>query len=187
MTASPAVLIATANRQWDTDLRDCLGDAGYEVLLPVRSAADAFEKAERHRPSIVYISKELDGDIDGISAAGFLSRISSAPVVFFADNPCPGVEARMASASPFGYISMPCHPVEIRTVTRLTLHLSRRFSSDDAMVPICASCKSIRTLDDTWLSLERYFEEQRRVQFTHAICPDCAGRLYPEFVHHFSG
>lgn len=48
-------------------------------------------------------------------------------------------------------------------------------------LPICAACKKIR--DDTgyWQQIEIYIRDHSEAQFSHAICPDCTKKLYPEF------
>ena len=48
----------------------------------------------------------------------------------------------------------------------------------EGMLPICASCKKIRTPDDQWHIIEKYIKERTDATFTHSICPDCAQRLY---------
>jgi CheY-like chemotaxis protein len=48
------------------------------------------------------------------------------------------------------------------------------------LLPICASCKSIRDDKGYWQQLEKYMGEHSAVQFSHGICPDCAHKLYPE-------
>ncbi|MBU1274066.1 MAG: cyclic nucleotide-binding domain-containing protein [Proteobacteria bacterium] len=50
------------------------------------------------------------------------------------------------------------------------------------LVPICASCKSIRQPDGSWVAVERYVQEHSEADFTHGICPDCIKRLYPELA-----
>jgi PAS domain S-box-containing protein len=45
-------------------------------------------------------------------------------------------------------------------------------------LPICASCKKIRDDSGYWNQLESYLREHADVEFSHGICPDCAGRLY---------
>jgi DNA-binding NtrC family response regulator len=47
------------------------------------------------------------------------------------------------------------------------------------LLPICASCKSIRDDQGYWQQLERYLDNHAEVQFTHGICPSCAQKLYP--------
>lgn len=50
------------------------------------------------------------------------------------------------------------------------------------LLPICASCKSIRDDDGHWGSVEAYVAERSEVEFTHSLCPACRDRLYPEFA-----
>jgi len=49
------------------------------------------------------------------------------------------------------------------------------------LLPICASCKRIR--DDTgyWNQIEAYVREHTDAEFSHALCPDCAVKLYPKY------
>jgi PAS domain S-box-containing protein len=49
-------------------------------------------------------------------------------------------------------------------------------------IPICASCKQIRDDKGYWSQVEKYISEHSKAQFSHSICPDCATKLYPEFV-----
>ena len=46
------------------------------------------------------------------------------------------------------------------------------------VVPICASCKSIRVEKSNWVQIETYFKD---IVFSHGICPTCCDKLYPEF------
>jgi len=50
------------------------------------------------------------------------------------------------------------------------------------ILPICASCKSIRDDQGYWKALEEYVQTHTAAQFSHGICPECAERLYPELV-----
>jgi PAS domain S-box-containing protein len=42
------------------------------------------------------------------------------------------------------------------------------------ILPICASCKRIRTEDGEWDAVESYVRERTNAEFSHGICPDCA-------------
>lgn len=46
------------------------------------------------------------------------------------------------------------------------------------LLPICASCKAIRSDADEWEELESYLAKRTSAEFSHGICPDCASRLY---------
>jgi DNA-binding response OmpR family regulator len=49
------------------------------------------------------------------------------------------------------------------------------------IVPICASCKKIRDDEGYWQQVEVYVRDHTEAEFSHAICPDCVKKLYPEF------
>jgi len=52
------------------------------------------------------------------------------------------------------------------------------------LLPICASCKSIRDDKGYWTRLEAYLSAHSKAEFSHGICPDCAKKLYPEYCAH---
>lgn len=49
------------------------------------------------------------------------------------------------------------------------------------LLPICSHCKKIR--DDTgyWHTVETYVRQHSDADFSHGICPQCLGKLYPEY------
>ena len=49
------------------------------------------------------------------------------------------------------------------------------------IVPICANCKNVRDDQGYWNRVETYLNEHTEADFTHAVCPDCMKRLYPQF------
>ncbi|MNI38188.1 hypothetical protein D3C73_923190 [compost metagenome] len=55
-----------------------------------------------------------------------------------------------------------------------------------SLVPICASCKSIRDNKEEWITVERFLQQQLSLQFTHDICPDCIRQLYPKYAGAFN-
>jgi FixJ family two-component response regulator len=48
------------------------------------------------------------------------------------------------------------------------------------LLPICASCKKIRDDGGYWNQIESYISKHSEAEFSHGLCPECAGRLYPE-------
>lgn len=50
------------------------------------------------------------------------------------------------------------------------------------LLPICASCKKIRDDKGYWQQIEGYIRDHSEAEFSHGICPECAKKLYPEFV-----
>jgi two-component system CheB/CheR fusion protein len=47
------------------------------------------------------------------------------------------------------------------------------------MLPICANCKKIRNDKGYWEQIEAYISDHSEAEFSHGICPECAGTLYP--------
>lgn len=50
------------------------------------------------------------------------------------------------------------------------------------LLPICASCKKIRDDKGYWNQIESFISEHSKAEFSHAICPECAAKLYPDYV-----
>lgn len=50
-------------------------------------------------------------------------------------------------------------------------------------LPICAGCKKIRTDTNSWVEIETYIRDHTEVEFSHSICPECAKKLYSDFVN----
>ena len=49
-------------------------------------------------------------------------------------------------------------------------------------LPICSSCKKIRDDQGYWNQIEEYIRDHSEAEFSHGICPECAKKLYPDFV-----
>jgi PAS domain-containing protein len=50
------------------------------------------------------------------------------------------------------------------------------------LLPICASCKKIRDDKGYWQQIEAYIRDHSEAEFSHGLCPECAKKLYPDFV-----
>ena len=54
------------------------------------------------------------------------------------------------------------------------------------MLPICPDCRRVRVGEgnDKWQSVEKYLAETPDLHISHALCPDCSARHFPEFQPH---
>ena len=72
---------------------------------------------------------------------------------------------------------------EIIAVSVQEIDVKPLLSND--LLPICANCKNIREEEGPnkgkWVSIEKYIKDRYGLDFSHGICPECAGKLYPEF------
>ncbi len=57
------------------------------------------------------------------------------------------------------------------------LVIVRDLRSLSGLLPICASCKSIRDDQGYWNQLEHYVESHSEAQFTHGLCEPCVDKL----------
>jgi sigma-B regulation protein RsbU (phosphoserine phosphatase) len=48
------------------------------------------------------------------------------------------------------------------------------------MLPICASCKSIRDDAGYWQKVEAYLSQHADVKFTHSLCPTCSEKYFAD-------
>jgi GAF domain-containing protein len=69
--------------------------------------------------------------------------------------------------------------LETRRVLDELASVSRELKVLEGLLPICASCKGIRTEQGEWQKIELYVKENSEASFTHGICPDCREKLYP--------
>lgn len=66
-------------------------------------------------------------------------------------------------------------------ILRVTAGVLQKMKYLEGMPPVCASCKKIRDDSGAWRQIEEYVRERSDADFSHGICPECAGKLYPEF------
>ena len=50
------------------------------------------------------------------------------------------------------------------------------------LLPICSFCKKVRDDQGYWEQIDAYLRRHSGAQFSHAICPDCLKKNYPEFA-----
>ncbi len=51
-----------------------------------------------------------------------------------------------------------------------------RVKTLSGLLPVCASCKKIRTEGGSWQPMEHYTAEHSEASFSHGLCPDCLRR-----------
>lgn len=70
---------------------------------------------------------------------------------------------------------------EVELNSELTRALSE-VKTLSGMLPICAACKKIRNDKGYWEQIEVYVRDRSEAEFSHGICPECAQKLYPQFM-----
>lgn len=68
-------------------------------------------------------------------------------------------------------------------VSELVTHLARaenKIRRLGGLLPICSHCKKIRDDSGYWNELEKYISDHSDAEFSHAICPACLVKYYPD-------
>jgi len=73
---------------------------------------------------------------------------------------------------------------ELRSRNADLIQALGRVKQLSGLLPICASCKKIRDDRGYWNQLEQYISDHSDVGFSHGICPDCVGTMFPDFSGH---
>lgn len=75
---------------------------------------------------------------------------------------------------------------EARDRERLAQHraedATQQLQALHGIIPICASCKHVRTDAGEWQQIERYVRDHSDAEFSHGVCPSCAHRLYGDVL-----
>lgn len=107
------------------DLAQQLTDMGYAVVGTADNAAEALRLATAGHPDLVLMDIVIKGPVDGIGAAEELQRRLQIPVVFLTAYSDSGTVERAAHAAPYGYLTKPYQPRELRAVIEVALYKSR--------------------------------------------------------------
>ncbi len=107
MSGKPRILVVEDGVLAAEDLRAMIEKLGFEALPAASSAAEALERAARSLPDLVLMDIRLEGQEDGISAAGRLRKQMQIPVIYITAHADPQTLARAVETSPLGYLTKP--------------------------------------------------------------------------------
>ncbi|MCA1957169.1 MAG: response regulator [Nitrospira sp.] len=163
--------------------------------------------AEQDRSPIALILMDiLMPNLNGIDACRLIKQrdhLRDIPIIMVTAKNDPNDLSEAFSAGAMDYISKPVNSIELLARVKSALTLKRemdcrkereaelRRSNEElqralkevkvlrGLIPICASCKNIRTDDGLWTRIEEYLSEHSEVQFSHGLCQPCIKKLYP--------
>lgn len=95
---------------------------GYNVCASASSGEEAIEKAQETNPDLILMDIMLEGEIDGIEAAGTLYHSMEIPVIYLTANIDDSLLERAKHTMPFGYLIKPISQNQLHTNIQLALH-----------------------------------------------------------------
>ncbi|GAB6036289.1 response regulator [Fundidesulfovibrio butyratiphilus] len=113
------------------DICNRLGHLGYELAGRCASGEEAVDLARSLHPDLVLMDIMLEGEMDGVEAAGRIRDLCSTPVVYLTAYADGDTLKRAKVTSPFGYIIKPFENRELQTTIEMALY---KFETDARLV-----------------------------------------------------
>jgi two-component system, response regulator PdtaR len=195
--AGSKILIVEDEKITAMDLERSLTKMGYEVCGTASYGIEAVKQAETLQPDVILMDVSLQGDMDGVTAAGQINVRLDIPVIYLTAHADNGTLDRAKISEPYGYLLKPFRERELNIAVEIALYKHKmekerkiltaklqealaRIKTLSGILPICVSCKKIRDDKGYWQQVEAYIGDHSNAQFSHGICPECAQSLYPE-------
>ena len=175
-------------------------DAGCLVVGRAIDGYQAVEMTTELRPDVILMDIKMP-NLDGIEAAKIIQNRCPTPVVILTAYDTPEM---LEEASAAGVGAFLAKPPKVRELSQAIVIARGRFSDllslrrandllqrrtkelEEAfakiktlrgLIPICASCKKIRSDTGYWQQLEEYITEHSEADFTHGLCPECLKQM----------
>jgi PAS domain S-box-containing protein len=135
------------------DIQYRLKDVGYDAPAIAASGEGAIKKAEEIKPDLVLMDIVLNGDMDGIEAAGQIRDRFDIPVVYLTAYMDEERLEKTKVTEPYGYLIKPFEDKELRPVIEMALQrhkleIALRNAEEDWR-------NSFNSLDDVMLIIDR--------------------------------
>lgn len=112
--ATQRILIVDAESVIARELEAMLRGFGYEVAAIASTGHEAIALTAQTEPDLVLMDIVLNGDMDGIEAAGEIRRRWPIPIIFMTADTAEATVRRLNVAQPFGYVAKPFTERELR-------------------------------------------------------------------------
>lgn len=199
VSPSPRVLIAADDSATIRFLESSIDSWGYKTMV-VFNDRELLHRMERElRPTLVI----LDGAMQGVNSLALCRRIRLSPgktrtyiILLAADgseeqafpDPARGPDDLLArpltGTELYVHLRTGMRVMDLETeVSQLTTDLARAANKIErlgGLLPICSHCKKIRDDSGYWNELEKYISDHSDAEFSHAICPSCLAKYYPD-------
>jgi DNA-binding NarL/FixJ family response regulator len=129
---------------------------GYEVTGIASTGKEALRLVQSTRPDLILMDVQLHGSLDGIATATEAQKISKIPVVFVTAFGHEETRRRAKAARPYGFLTKPYRPEDLRAVVSAALAESR----------VQRSKQTILIAEDDFLIREGYLQPLLEAVFT---------------------
>jgi DNA-binding LytR/AlgR family response regulator len=103
------------------DLEDRLTEMGYEVAYQCGSGEEALQFLQTNPADLVLMDIQLEGRLDGIEAAGMMSKKQSIPVIFLTSNADDQTFSRAKTTNPAAFLTKPFRGKDLKHAIELAI------------------------------------------------------------------
>ena len=197
------VLIAEDDFLVGEMIQGVVEDAGCFVVGRAMDGRQAVEMTAELRPEVILMDIKMPY-LDGIEAAEKIQDRCPTPIVILTAFDTPEMLEEAGAAGAGAFLAKPPKVRELNQaiviararfgdllrLRRTNDMLQRRTAELEealakiktlhGLIPICASCKKIRSDKGYWQQLEEYLAEHSEADFTHGFCPECLEKMEME-------
>jgi putative nucleotidyltransferase with HDIG domain/PAS domain S-box-containing protein len=113
------------------DIQNRLRHMGYEVVSVCSTGEDAVDRAGKLKPDLILMDIMLEGEMDGIEAAGIINDNYGIPVVYLTAYADQQTLDRAKITNPFGYVIKPFEDRELQTTIEMAVY---KFETDRELI-----------------------------------------------------
>ncbi len=157
------------------DIRNRLKSLGYDVIGIVSSGEEAVKVVDALRPDLILMDIMLDGEMDGIEAAGAIKERHNIAVIYLTAYADAQTLQRAKITEPFGYIIKPFEDRELGTTIEMALY---KFHMESKLIA------SERWLSTTLRSIGEgvvTIDENRKIRFMNPVAETLLGVVPGEY------
>lgn len=103
------------------DMEMQLTSFGYDVTGIACSGEEAIQLSQRTQPELILMDIQLHGSKDGFATAAEILHFRDLPIVFVTAFGYKEVQRRAEAASPYGFLTKPYRPEDLKTVVSSAL------------------------------------------------------------------
>lgn len=180
------VLIIDDNKENLKVVGNLLSKNNYKLAL-ANNGKDALKYLEKKKPDLILLDIMMP-QIDGYTICSQIkadNRYQKIPIIFLTAKTEPEDIVKGFETGAIDYITKPFNSKELLARVKTHVNLKKaneRIKKLEGIIPVCANCKKIRDENDEWISLEHYLDNHSEAELSHSLCPECAKKLYPQFV-----
>ena len=176
------ILVVEDERITAEDIKDGLKRLGYEVPAVVYSGEDAVRKAKELQPDLVLMDIKLEGEMDGIEAAGEIKKHFDIPVIYLTAYSDENTLERARQTDPSGYVlkepsgfvHKPFKESELHSVIELTLYRHKMEKNHDQWLEAM-----LESINDALIAAD----ENGKIRFMNHIAENITGWITEEAVN----